>query len=277
MINEYEKNIPNPNQSKVKIRKINEYKAFVMWNSIPKIYRGLTKDELIKLGIEEQFHELLEIGTNSEFAKRFGLSNDTLTDWRKLPQFESDIVNTVDRSTFQEFYARIVREFTLKTIEYGDAQRFVIWMQKFAGHIERFQSSPIDAQDDKDVVLPDDGTNIMKLVLNDIANNRGITDEEMKSIMGEMDDEVVVEELPSQQQYDFDKIEKMHRDKAAAKKSAESLPKKTKGDKTKEKIKIVSSVKKIAKKGIVKVKPVSKKKVVVKKKKKVAVKKKKKK
>lgn len=70
---------------KLTVYKTQEYESYATWKSLPSFLRGQPRQVLEKLGIDEDIAiSLLEIRTQAEFAKRFGIKDPaTLTDWNK--------------------------------------------------------------------------------------------------------------------------------------------------------------------------------------------------
>ncbi len=75
-----------PNYAKNQgVRKTQDFDSYAMWKAMPSILRGQPKQVLEKFGIDDELAiSLLEIKTQTEFAKRFDIKDlATLTDWNK--------------------------------------------------------------------------------------------------------------------------------------------------------------------------------------------------
>lgn len=194
-----------PTNPERELKKRNEYEAFVLWYSLPTNFRGLDDAQLKEMGVEEEHFDILKIKTQGEFAKKFRVGKDALTDWKKRSHFDKDIKNLVDKELFQKFYAKVMYAFTMQTIKYGDAQRFMTWMKMFAGHTE-----VVDVNINEEININGnsilEGQSIMDVVMARLKHSGRIENEsQMKEIASEIED-VKYEELPSQNQYDFDSI-----------------------------------------------------------------------
>ena len=75
------------------VYKAREYESYAMWKALPSFLRGQPKQVLEKFGIDEEITlTLLEIKTQSEFARRFDIKDPaTLTDWNKRLEKEGAI------------------------------------------------------------------------------------------------------------------------------------------------------------------------------------------
>lgn len=80
MKNEMPKNAENRG-----VYKTQDFESYAMWKSMPSILRGQPKQVLEKFGIDDELAiSLLEIKTQTEFARRFNIKDlTTLTDWNK--------------------------------------------------------------------------------------------------------------------------------------------------------------------------------------------------
>jgi hypothetical protein len=67
------------------VYKKQDFDSYVLWKSLPSILRGQPRQMLEKFGIDDNTSiSLLEIKTQAEFAKRFGIKDPvTLSDWNK--------------------------------------------------------------------------------------------------------------------------------------------------------------------------------------------------
>lgn len=67
------------------VYKTQDYESYATWKSLPSFLKGQPRQVLEKLGIDEDVTiSLLEIKTQTEFAKRFNIKDPgTLTEWNK--------------------------------------------------------------------------------------------------------------------------------------------------------------------------------------------------
>jgi hypothetical protein len=74
-----------PPTIKRNVYRTQDFETYAMWKSLPSFLRGQSRQVLEKFGIDEDVAiELLEIKTQAEFARRFGIKDpSTLTDWNK--------------------------------------------------------------------------------------------------------------------------------------------------------------------------------------------------
>ena len=75
------------------VYKTQDFESYAMWKALPSFLRGQPRQALEKLGIDEEVAlSLLEIKSQTEFAKRFGIKDlATLTDWNKKLEDEKII------------------------------------------------------------------------------------------------------------------------------------------------------------------------------------------
>lgn len=79
--------------NKTKPYKLQDFESYSAWKSLPSFLRGQPRQVLEKFGIDEEVAiSLLEIKTQAEFARRFGIKDPaTLTDWNKRLEKEGSI------------------------------------------------------------------------------------------------------------------------------------------------------------------------------------------
>ena len=75
------------------VYKTQDFESYAMWKALPSFLRGQPRQVLEKFGINEEVAiSLLEIKTQTEFAKRFNIKDlATLTDWNKKLEDEKII------------------------------------------------------------------------------------------------------------------------------------------------------------------------------------------
>jgi hypothetical protein len=81
------------NANRSGVYKTQDFESYAMWKALPTFLRGQPRQVLEKLGVDEEVAlSLLEIKTQTEFAKRFGIKDPaTLTDWNKKLEKEGTI------------------------------------------------------------------------------------------------------------------------------------------------------------------------------------------
>jgi hypothetical protein len=82
------------NEKRSGVYKTQDFESYAMWKALPSFLRGQPRQVLEKFGIDEEISiSLLEIKTQAEFARRFGIKDPaTLTDWNKRLEKEGSIL-----------------------------------------------------------------------------------------------------------------------------------------------------------------------------------------
>ena len=88
----------NENIRKFGVYRKQDFESYVLWKSLPSILRGQPRQVLEKFGIDDEVAtSLLEIKTQTEFGRRFGIKDpSTLTDWNKRIEKEGLISNNIN-------------------------------------------------------------------------------------------------------------------------------------------------------------------------------------
>lgn len=97
------------------------FEAYKIWKSLPPIWRGLSEREITeKLGFEAGiFTELMQIKTQSEFAKKFDTTVETTSAWNKKLEVEGNEyldearkwAQSLTKNVIASHYNKILRKF----------------------------------------------------------------------------------------------------------------------------------------------------------------------
>lgn len=136
-----------PEKAKLPVEKTFEFEMFLIWDSIPSFFKNPPTDKKSKLkpsvqefcesmGIEDEtVLELAQIQTATAFAEKYGVSKDTLTDWRKLIR-ERDLLadlaswtRPLTRNVMMSLYNQCLRG--------GLPEHYKLWLQTVAGWSEK--------------------------------------------------------------------------------------------------------------------------------------------
>ncbi len=113
------------------IQRIKEFETFAEWLALSPLLKLLSEEQLTKIGVDDPREiELLKIKTQTEFAKKFKLSIDTLTDWKK----RSELWELVDKY-LEDWGAKktpsVILGLYRKAVSEGDAPRVKLWLEYF--------------------------------------------------------------------------------------------------------------------------------------------------
>lgn len=113
-----ETSISTPIQSEIRkispsIKLIREFEEFIRFCATPRVLR--------------------EIKTQREFAKKFGVSEDTLTDWKKIPEFFDRIRRIILERELEEL-PNVIDALREKA-ETGDPGAVKLWLQ-YVGELQ---------------------------------------------------------------------------------------------------------------------------------------------
>lgn len=126
----------NSNKSDWQPSKEREYRLYLLWRSMPVKMLKLGQSYLKKLGIDDpDIAELVGIKYQQEFAKKFGLSIDTLTDWNQKPTPPE--YKDIDWRVWAKQLTRNVIGYLYEGIEREkDAARIKLWLQAVDNYVE---------------------------------------------------------------------------------------------------------------------------------------------
>lgn len=113
-----------------------EYRLFLIWRSLPMEIKAGGRPYLEKAGIDDDdLLALSDCRTQSQFAEKFGISIDTLTDWKRKPvppEYEA-----IDWRTWAKQLTTSVVALLFEGIQKDkDAPRIKLWLQAVDGYVE---------------------------------------------------------------------------------------------------------------------------------------------
>jgi len=119
--------------AKREVYKKQDFDSYVLWKSLPSILRGQPKQTLEKFGVDDEItSSLLEIKTQTEFAKRFDIKDPaTLTDWNKRIERDGLLpkINAWARKLTPNVTLALYKEITKK----GKASEVKAWYEIVEG------------------------------------------------------------------------------------------------------------------------------------------------
>jgi len=113
-----------------------EYRLFLIWRSLPVTLRGISGEQAEEKGVNDpELIELIQCRTQNDFAKRFGISIDTLTDWKKkeVPA-EFKVIDW--RYWAKEFTPEVVNHLLEGIRKNQKADAIKLWLQTVDGFVE---------------------------------------------------------------------------------------------------------------------------------------------
>lgn len=131
--------IPKKSESEVVFNpyKGQEYRLFLIWRSLPMEIKVGGRPYLEKAGIDDDdLLALSDCRTLGDFSEKFGVSRDTLTDWKQKPvppEYEA-----IDWRTWAKQLTTSVVALLFEGIQKDkDAPRIKLWLQAVDGYVEQ--------------------------------------------------------------------------------------------------------------------------------------------
>jgi len=156
------------------VEKEAEFSAFILWNTIPIVIKQQYKknpDDLEALGYDIDdpiFVKLLSINTKGQFAKAFGISPDTISDWLKRPDYHQRLDKML-RGTVLKWRKDVDAAFMRKLMKHGDPARYKLYHQIFLEFAERTEITGKDG----DAIKLEDAREELAGRINSIVANLG--------------------------------------------------------------------------------------------------------
>lgn len=111
------------------IRKCPEFQSYVIWKSLPAMLRGAPKDMLNKFGISDDLSiSLLEIKSQTEFAKRFKIKIGTCGEWNNIIIDENLIRDNIIRWA-KMITPNIIMALSKTAVKTGKAPEVIAWFK----------------------------------------------------------------------------------------------------------------------------------------------------
>lgn len=122
-------------------KKEKEYELYKLWKSLPPVILGTSEQELIKkFGIDDPLHiELVQIKTQGEFAKKYGVSIDTTSDWNARMKKEGNDYMDMSRQWAMQLNKNVVMAHYNKIIRKFDPVSAELWYKIIDGWNEKKQ------------------------------------------------------------------------------------------------------------------------------------------
>lgn len=113
-----------------------EYRLFLIWRSLPVTLRGISSEQAEERGIKDpEIMELIQLKTQGDFAERFQISMNTLTEWKKQ-EVPSEYQMIDWRYWAREFTPEVVHHLLEGIREKKKADAIKLWFQTVDGFVE---------------------------------------------------------------------------------------------------------------------------------------------
>lgn len=137
--------IPTNTKTTCKPYKKGVFDAYVIWRSIPACLRDKNSEIAQKALAENPIYtDLLDIKNQTDFAKRYGVENSTLTNWNKLLQKRGHLSEITKWG--QELTKDLLLALYLRTIEDGNAESVRLWFQIVEGWNYKKNKAPVSEE-----------------------------------------------------------------------------------------------------------------------------------
>lgn len=113
-----------------------EYRLFLTWRTLPVTLRGISVEDAEDRGVKDpELLELIQLKTQSDFANRFQISMNTLTEWKKQP-VPAEFEKLDWRYWAREFTPEVVHHLLEGIREKKKADAIKLWFQTVDGFVE---------------------------------------------------------------------------------------------------------------------------------------------
>lgn len=122
------------NSTNTTVYKKQEFESYVIWRSLPAVFRGQPKHIIEKLGIDDELvMSLLEIKNQTEFAKKFGIKDlGTLSEWNKRIEKSGGLMKSI-HIWAKQLTPNVVSALYREATKTGRAAEVKTWMEIVEG------------------------------------------------------------------------------------------------------------------------------------------------
>ena len=115
-----------------------EYRDFLLWQSLPSFLFKMDQERLDLMNLDEEILSLLDVKTQKEFAKKYGLEQGTLCDWKNNP-IPEEYRDINWRVWAKRLTKNVVGALYRQALIDGDAARAKLWFQLIEDWKEGFE------------------------------------------------------------------------------------------------------------------------------------------
>jgi len=106
-----------------------EFQTYIVWKSLPAILKGANRATLEKFGIDDELSiSMLEIKTQTEFAKRFKIKIGTCSEWNKILVDDNLIYGSIKRWA-KMITPNVIMALGKIAMKTGKAPEVMAWMK----------------------------------------------------------------------------------------------------------------------------------------------------
>lgn len=105
-----------------------EFAYYKLWLTLPDQLRGQSRAQLEKLGVhDEELLNIISCATQTDFAERFKVRRQTLSDWNKQLKLDPDVIDGYARE-LQALTKNIAMAVYLNALKTGNPEAWKTWM-----------------------------------------------------------------------------------------------------------------------------------------------------
>lgn len=119
----------NPTKSDFKPILQKEFEIYRIWKSTPVMFKVQSDETLISWGLDELQIQLMRIRDQKEFAEKYGVCEDTLTDWN----VEIEASENKPPAWAMKMNSNIISALYRGAMKKGDADKIKLWLQYIMG------------------------------------------------------------------------------------------------------------------------------------------------
>lgn len=117
-----------------------EFRAYVIWKSLPAMLRGMKVENLNKLGINDDLSiSMLEIKTQTEFAKKFKIKRATCSEWNNILVDDNLIHDNILRWA-KMITPNVIMALGRTAVRTGKAQEVMAWEKLIEDYTDKTET-----------------------------------------------------------------------------------------------------------------------------------------
>lgn len=122
------------------VYKTAEFQTYIIWKSLPAMLKGANRATLEKFGIDDELSiSMLEIKTQTEFAKRFKIKIGTCTEWNKILIDENLIYGSIKRWA-KMITPNVIMALGKIAMKTGKAPEVMAWLKIIEGFNDKSEA-----------------------------------------------------------------------------------------------------------------------------------------